>query len=744
MFFLGILLTSMAAQPADTAINLEGVDVTASFKVHSDMRTMPASSSSFYLKDIERQQIKTISDFAATTPNLHIPDYGSSTTSSIYIRGMGSRIDNPAVGMYVDGAPYLNKSSFDEPLWDVRRIDVLRGPQGTLYGRNTIGGIISITTLSPFDYTGTRIGVEAGNGNTWRASVSSYSRPTDNFGLSVGVGVGHTGGFFDNQFTGDKCDWRNNGSGRLRLMWRGAAGWNIDNSLNVNLTDEGGYAYAQFDTARRELLPVAYNDECGYRRLHIADGLVAQRNMGRVDFKNVLSLQYLDDDLRLDQDFTTKSLFTLQQTQKEYTVSDELMFRNADKSQTINWLAGMSTFFKHNRMNAPVMFKFDGIHQLILDNANRGLQTVFPNDSLSFSEDEFLIDSRFTTPTIGVGAYGQAEWRLADFVITAGLRLDYERVAFEYANEAEIHYNFSLTFKDYRPMRTSLDGTESQSFFEAMPKLAVQYAVGEQNIYASVVRGFKSGGYNTQMFSDILQNQMKADLMGALGVYFSTGTEGYSIGEVIDYQPEHNWNFEVGAHLTAADKRLTADVALFGIRCTDQQLTVFPNGNNTGRMMTNAGRTRSLGAEAALNVKIIDAIRLSATYGYTDAVFTDYNNGLADFSGNHLPYVPQHTVSVVADYGQTIDGKFVNSLSAQLRYTGAGRVYWNEQNTVWQDYYSLLGASVGMGGSGWNLQLWAKNIGNQDFSNFYFTSVSRTFLSKGKPRQFGISLNLFL
>lgn len=742
MFFLGILLTSMVAQ-ADTAINLEGVDVTASFKVRNDMRTMPLASSSFYLKDIERQQIKSIQDFAATTPNLHIPDYGSSTTSSIYIRGMGSRIDNPAVGMYVDGVPFLNKSSFDEPLWDVRRIDVLRGPQSTLYGRNTIGGIISVSTLSPFDYTGTRISLEAGNGQMWRTSASSYLQPTDRFGLSAGLSIGHTGGFFSNEFTGDRCDWRNNGSARLRLMWH-SGNWTIDNSLNVNLTNEGGYAYAQFDTVRRTTLPVAYNDECGYRRLHIAEGLVAQRNMSAVTIKNVLSLQYLDDDLRLDQDFTTHSLFTLQQTQKEYTVSDEIAFQNADKSQTLNWLAGAAAFFKHNRMSAPVMFKRDGIHELILDNANRGLQTVFPDDSLSFSENEFTIGSQFTTPTIGLAAYGQAELRLSDFVLTAGLRADYERVAFDYANSAEVHYNFSYTMRDYRLSRTAISGSEHQTFVELMPKLSVQYVVGEQNIYLSVARGFKAGGYNSQMFSDILQNQMKADLMGALGVYFSTGTEGYPIDKVIDYKPEHDWNFELGAHFRTPDQRLTADVALFSIFCTDQQLTVFPSGKSTGRMMTNAGRSRSVGAEAALTAKPYKTISLSASYGYTHATFTDYNNGLADFTGNHLPYVPQHTVSATANYEHTISNRFINSISAQLHYTGAGRIYWDEANSVWQDYYSQIGASVGASGNVWNLQLWAKNITNQDFANFHFTSVGRTFLSKGKPRRVGVTLRVMI
>lgn len=742
MFFLGILLTSMVAQ-ADTSISIEGVDVTASFKVRADMRTMPVSSSSFYLKDIERQQIKSIQDFAAATPNLHIPDYGSSITSSVYVRGIGSRIDNPSVGMYVDNMPFLNKNCFDAPLWDVRRIDVLRGPQGTLYGRNTIGGIITVTTLSPFDYTGTRISIDAGNGRTLRATAAFYSRPTNNFGFSLGLSAGHTGGFFTNQFTGDKCDWRNNGSARLRLMWKNMGHWQFDNSLTINISDEGGYAYAQLDTALRKPLPVAYNDTCGYQRLHIADGLVAQYNTSKISIRNVLSVQYLADDLHLDQDFTTKRMFTLQQKQEEYTISNELMFQNSDKTQAINWLSGISAFFKYNKMDAPVQFKADGIQELILDNANKGMHTVFPNDSLSFSEKEFTVESKFTTPTMGLATYGQAEYKISNFVLTAGLRVDYERVAFDYENSATVHYNFSYTMGNrFKPLTTAIDGNESQTFFEILPKLSAQYVINDQYIYASVSRGFKSGGYNTQMFSDILQNQMKADLMGDLGMRFENSLQGYPIDEVIDYQPEHDWNYEIGTHLSTDNRKFTADVALFYIICTDQQLTVFPAGKGTGRMMTNAGRTRSVGAETSLTAQPADWVKLSAGYGFTNATFTDYNNGLADFSGNRLPYVPQHTVSAQADFSQTIDGQFINTVSAQINYQGAGRIYWDDENSVWQDYYSLIGASVGTGGSKWNLQLWAKNIADTDFGTFHFTSVGRSFIAKGKPRRVGLTLRV--
>ena len=110
-------------------------------------------------------------------------------------------------------------------------------------------------------------------------------------------------------------------------------------------------------------------------------------------------------------------------------------------------------------------------------------------------------------------------------------------------------------------------------------------------LYATVSKGYKAGGFNTQMFSDVLQQQvMKQMGFGSL----------YDVADVVTYKPEKSWNYEVGAHLSTPSHKVQADLALFYIDCRDQQLTVFPEGQVTGRLMTNAGRTRSFGGEASL------------------------------------------------------------------------------------------------------------------------------------------------
>lgn len=134
--------------------------------------------------------------------------------------GFGARIDQPVVGVNVDEIPYLNKNTFDFDLFDIARIEVLRGPQGTLYGRNTIGGQLNVYTLSPLGYRGVRASAEYGTGNTVRARASYYGRTSERFGISVGGYYNRTDGFFDNAYDGSNCDWGHSAGGRLRMVWK--------------------------------------------------------------------------------------------------------------------------------------------------------------------------------------------------------------------------------------------------------------------------------------------------------------------------------------------------------------------------------------------------------------------------------------------------------------------------------------------------------------------------------------------
>lgn len=161
---------------ADSVIQVEDIQVTA-IKQGLDLRNQPVTASVIGRTDLERRHVAALKEVSQAVPNFHIPDYGSRMTSSIYIRGLGARIDQPVMGLNIDNIPYLNKDAYDFDLTDIERIEVLRGPQSTLFGRNTMGGVINVYTLSPFTFEGVRLGMEYGSGNTQKYRISTYYKP---------------------------------------------------------------------------------------------------------------------------------------------------------------------------------------------------------------------------------------------------------------------------------------------------------------------------------------------------------------------------------------------------------------------------------------------------------------------------------------------------------------------------------------------------------------------------------------
>ena len=169
---------------------------------------------------MQANQVNSVKRLSGLIPNIFIPEYGSKLTTSIYIRGIGSRINTPAIGLYVDNIPYIDKSAFDFNYSDIERIDVLRGPQGTLYGRNTMGGLIKVHTKSPFTYQGTDIRMGAATYNDYNVSLTHYHRISDQFAFSTGGFYEHTGGFYQNSArNNERVDKGNAGGGRFRGIY---------------------------------------------------------------------------------------------------------------------------------------------------------------------------------------------------------------------------------------------------------------------------------------------------------------------------------------------------------------------------------------------------------------------------------------------------------------------------------------------------------------------------------------------
>lgn len=719
----------------DSTIMVDEIQVTA-VKQWRSLQNSPIAASVMSRTEAERRRIDAVKALSLTTPNLYIPDYGSRMTSSIYVRGLGSRIDQPAVGLNVDNVPCLNKDAYDVPAADIERIEVLRGPQGTLYGRNTAAGVINVYTLSPLTYEGVRFGAEYGSGNSYSLRASIYKPAGSRFGISAGGGYSSTDGFFTNLYTGKLCDNEKSAYGRLKLQWRPTPRTSVDNTFAVSGLEQGGYPYAyagediiengQTVISRGE---IRYNDPASYLRTTVSDGLALKHRAEAFTISSITSWQYLDDRMLLDQDFTPLSCFTLMQRRTEHALTEEIVFRSHGGSR-YSWLAGAFGFWRSSHMSAPVTFLHDGIERIIVANIieHTGIEPRFP--------DTFPLENRFATTNGGAALYHESNLELGLWRLTAGIRIDCEHTSMRYLNNTTLGCGIGTT--EIEPFEIS--GRLSRTFVEVLPKFSLLRLLGaerQNSVYFSLSKGYKAGGFNTQIFSEVLQTE----LMARMNVYPS---ERYTVDDFVSYRPERSWNYEIGAHLQSPTGKLRADMAIFFIDCTDQQLTVFPRGLITGRMMTNAGRTRSFGAElsAAATAGRFDFM---AAYGFTDARFVHYlydESAGTDFAGNRVPYVPQHTLSASVACTLPVRSRIIDNIVLRCNTEGAGSIWWNEENSLRQPFYALLGASVRFEHKHYSVDLWARNLTDNRYGLFYFKSTGNEFIQYARPRTFGITLNI--
>ena len=713
----------------DTTIVVDNVQVTA-IKQGMSLRNKPIAASIIDRTTIERRGITGLKGMSDLVPNLYIPDYGSRMTSSIYVRGLGSRIDHPVMGLNVDNVPVVSKDNFDLEMADIERIEVLRGPQGTLYGRNTMGGVINVYTLSPLSYQGTRLGLEYGSGNSWKARASHYEKINSKLGVAASANFRSTDGFFTNAATNQKSDWERSGGGRFKIQWRGDDQLFIDNTLSFSILRQGGYAYAPIQTG-----VVNYNDPSTFDRTNLSYGLTVRKEYDRFSLSSITSYQYSDGDMTLDNDFTPESYFTLQQRTKEHSFTEDIVIKSNQDSK-YQWLVGAFALFKHTKMDAPVLFKEDGINNLILANANAHTEYKY-----EWLDETLLLDSEFTTPNVGLALYHKSDYTMGRWNFSAAIRVDWEYSQLNYNNFTDTNYKAtsSITHDEFVSHLVIDSGDKlNQSFVEVLPKISALYRVGDVgSLYASISKGYKAGGFNTQMFSDVLQQQLMEEMSGM--------TPQYKVEDIVMYKPEYSWNYEVGGDLWWREAGVKASFALYYIDCRDQQLTVFPEGQVTGRKMDNAGRTRSLGGEFSLGVQIVENMYFTTNYGYTNAKFVDYQfRKDINYEGNFVPYAPQHTFSSRINYTIPVDREYLDGIVLSAGARGVGRIYWSEENDVSQPFYALFDASIRFQTGAYSIDIWGRNLFDKDYDTFYFRSIGNSFTQKGKPRMFGITLNINL
>lgn len=789
---------------ADSAkvIDIEELVVIATPKENNKLRQQPVSSTSFSQNDMRNNAIHSVKSLTGLVPNLFIPDYGSKLTTSVYVRGIGSRINTPAVGLYVDNIPFIDKSAFDFNYSDVERIDILRGPQGTLYGRNTMGGLIRIFTKSPFTYQGTDVNISAATYNSYKASVTHYHRISSQFAFSVGAFYEHDGGFFKNTARSDeKVDKGDETGGRIRAIYKPSDNLKFDLTLNYEYMKQGGYPYTytgivEGEEDRGEYIgKIAYNHRSGYKRHLLNSGLNIEHQSEHFILNSVTGFQYLKDRMDLDQDFTEQDIYTMLQKQNSKTLSQELVFKSKP-GRRWEWTSGISGFYQWLNTEAPVTFRADGLdwlNGLINNNANKYLPQIQQGPmSMSFIFSDVIngntlpIEGSFKTPQWNGAIFHQSTFNdlfgAKGLSVTVGLRMDYETMWLDYNTGCNYTHTYSLKGNLATPggemvipmigeqtftQSPNYNGHLKHDYFQLLPKVALKYDFNERNnLYATVSKGYRSGGFNIQMFSDILQNDMqsgnmkdvaevtvpvienqpmigediKSNIIGILnGMSQGTKTD---VKNATLYKPEYSWNYEIGAHLNFWNNRLKTDVAVFYMDTHDQQISRFA-ANGLGRITVNAGKSRSVGTEAALQAQLTDELSLNGSYGFTHATFTDYAvSDEVNYNGNFVPFVPMHTFNAGMRYVITLAHcTWLEYITVNANYRGAGKIYWTEANNACQSLYGTLNGRISFDKGRGQIGLWINNALNTKYQTIYFETMSRGFAQTGKPMQLGIDFH---
>lgn len=779
----GVGVSSLSANEADTLSvhTMDEVVVVSTPKEHVSLRQQPLSSTSIGSAQLQQKGINNIKDLTAHIPGLFIPNYGSRLTSSTYLRGVGSRIGTPAVGMYVDDIPLANMSSMDQDLSDADRIDVLRGPQGTLYGRNTIGGLIRVYTKNPMSYQGTDLRLGTSIYNNSIARVTHYHRPSENFAFSAGVGYEHYDGFFDNiALNGKNADKGDDISARWRGIYIPSDKVRLDLSARYQWTKQGGYPYSakEGDDAGE----VAYNRASNYKRHLLTVGLNAEHDLGCVMMTSTTGFQFLKDNMFMDQDFSRLDLYSLQQKQLSKVLSEEIAVKSKDNKRW-QWTSGANIQYQWLKTDAPVTFYQEGVDWLS-GVINRSLPDLTPQGmgpmSITLKNNILPMGGTFNTPTLNAGLFHQSTVELVkNLSLAAGVRLDYEHYKMVYDAPGNVDFDFAI--RSARPQNSvmleglnvapAFLGRTSTHHWHLLPKASLNYDFGQTgNIYASVSRGYRSGGYNAQMFSDLLQTEMRRLMMNAI----DAGTEAYlkalfagipyvpaghvdmimgrirsnmpkiaqpDVAETAYYKPETAWNYEIGTHLNLFDGRLKADLAAFWIETHDLQLSQMSE-SGMGRVTVNADKSRSIGMEASLQAYLTNDFSLNTSYGYTRAKLRHSGNDEHP-SDYYVPFAPQHTLSLGARYVWHTNG-FVKHIALYTGGRANGRIYWTRENDLSQPFYAQLDARLSLIRDGIEAAIWGSNLTNTHYDAFSFATRGQVFSQRGAPLHVGIDLRFKL
>lgn len=706
----------LAAQdaPAGAAAEDQGILVTG-LRRSTALQDTPAAVTAFDSEAIRNAGIERPADFIALTPNVNLVETQNAGNAFVIIRGITqNRNSEPSVAVIVDGVQQVNPAQFNQELFDIEQIEVLKGPQGGLYGRNAIGGAIIITTKAPTDELSGNItaGIDNGFGYYLRGGISGPL--AENVKFRIAGSWYDTEGFIPNTFLGEDADPVEDFSLRANLLVEATDRLSFDLRGSVNQLRTQGLYYNIVNDV---------ND--------IADVRVNNPGQNDRDIYNVaLKVEYAGDNAVL----TSISSYD---TLKEILTGDAFDFKPIPESFFFNLfeaIFGPGNGFDLNQSQYLNVKAFSQEVRLASPEDGRRLNWMVGGylvDTTRFISTGNMIDtgngvfpvfrSPSTNPLNPQFSYladGQENFAWALFA-NAGYELSEQlRVDASLRYDRDRRRQTTLTPQAFLPVVPGVPQAQSGEvrtavFDDWQPKITLTWEPSRDlTVYGGYSRGFRSGGFNqTGVGAEAVNN-------GIVGV-----------GDI--FQAETADTFEVGAKAQIGPVRLAG--AAYTTKSENSYFFVFLAQSST-QNLGNIPETRINGFELEASARVAPNFDVNAAIGVTDSEIKAFPD--PSVIGNEAPQISRYTLNLGAQYA----GPVSDNLDALLRvdYRRTGRTWWEPFNTTVRDPVDIVDARAGLTfGGGVSVTAFASNLFNEIY-NAEFSPGG--FVFRARPRRYGVEV----
>ena len=695
------ILASVAVLPtvlsADEMV-LEEIIVTAQKRSES-VQEVPVAISAFSAEMVANTGVDTINDLIPMIPGLNGSSAGIAT-NAWGIRGIStndwSAGSEPSVGVFIDDA-YIGRNVLATgAFFDIAQIEVVKGPQGTLFGRNSSVGAISLTTNKPADEDSLDVGLAAGSEGQKGYNLVANMAGDNGLAVRFAYHGSRLDGIWEdvpnsrNAFT-DRDD--------MRL----SASWDVSENLDALLTysrsdsssNMGGTYNAGLSTvAPGQEFPDQIAKSTEDAEAAESDGISMRLvwNLGNdmtltsITDRRSFDYSYAQDADGTADDALIDAVFAIGAggSSLEFgnvTVQDSFSqeFRLNASTDNSDWFVGVSYFNE------------DIAESTRLDLIGTALGMAVLAQDLTLTKGE----------TKALGIYGDVTWSVTDqFNLTAGLRWSDDEKSWCTDGDAGIFLIAVITLEEL---------CATQSWSEVTPRLVADYSLSDDvMLYASVSKGYKGGGFNTAA----------ADF------------DGDFVGDAVaGFNPEINQAYELGLKSTMANGRMQFNAALFSNDYEDLQLLSATLG---GILVENAAEADTQGLELEWTYLATENLILRANMAVLDSEFT-----AGAFSGNDLPYAPGNSATVSASYQQGAINYFV-------MYTKQDDFFYDAGNLLEENGYALLSAKVSYApeGSNWDMGISVQNATDEDYAAARADIGLGTAINRGMPRLVKFDINM--